>query len=91
MDKELAYNAVELVLESPDLLPDVFIHEVGRSDVVVLFATTSTAYRLILPHPTRIHKVCMSIATLCASLCTMSIATQCATPPAHSHMVCVSP
>ncbi len=57
LDVELAYNAVELVLESPDLLPDVSIHEVEVCDVVVLFGTSTTVYRLTLPHPARIKQV----------------------------------
>jgi len=57
LDTELAYNAVELVLESPDLLPDVSIHEVEVCDVVVLFGTSTTVYRLTLPHPARIKQV----------------------------------
>jgi hypothetical protein len=58
LDISLSQNALELVLDGADqLLPNVTICEHGRSDVMVLFATTSTAYRLVLPHPDKISRV----------------------------------
>ena len=35
------------------MLPDVCVQEVGSAHVVVLFATASTVFRLVLPHPCR--------------------------------------
>lgn len=58
LDVALAHNALDLVLDGTDhLLPDVTVHEEGQSDVIVLFSTTSTAYRLVLPHPEKIVAV----------------------------------
>ncbi len=58
LDVPLVQNALELVLDNSDhLLPDVCIYEYEKSEVVVLFATTTTAYRLLLPHPEKIVKV----------------------------------
>lgn len=57
-DLQLAHNALELVLDEGNyLLSDVFFHEYGESDLMVLFATATTAYRLLLPHPHRVAKV----------------------------------
>lgn len=58
LDVALAHNALELILDGSDaLLPEVTIHEYEQSEVIILFATGSTAYRLVLPHPEKIMKV----------------------------------
>lgn len=58
LDVALVHNALDLILEGDDhLLPDVTIRECRRTDVMVLFCTTSTAYRLVLPHPEKIVTV----------------------------------
>ncbi len=58
LDVGLAHNALELVLEEGNyLISDVFFHEYNQSDLMVLFATASTAYRLVLPHPEKVAKV----------------------------------
>ena len=62
LDIQLVHNALQLDLEgvagsTPFLLPNVTIYEYDRSSVVVLFATSSAVYRLILPHPNNIVKV----------------------------------
>ena len=62
LDIQLVHNALQLDLEgvagsTPFLLPDVTVHEYDRSSVVVLFATNSAVYRLVLPHPNVIVKV----------------------------------
>lgn len=58
LDVPLAHNALELVLGGADhLLSGATIHEHGQSEVMVLFTTTTTAYRLVLPHPEKISKV----------------------------------
>ena len=62
LDIHLVHNALHLDFEggpaSNTILPDVSIHEYDSSSVVVLFATSSAVYRLTLPHPTAIVKVC---------------------------------
>ena len=62
LDIQLVHNALQLDLEgvagfTPFLLPDVTIHEYDRSSVVVLFATSSAVYKLMLAHPNTIVKV----------------------------------
>lgn len=58
LDVNLVYNALELVLEQSDrILLNVTTHEHGISDVIIMFSTTTTAYRLVMPHPERIAKV----------------------------------
>ena len=62
LDIHLVHNALQLDLEggagsTPLLLPDITIHEYDSSSVVVLFATSSAVYRLILPHPAAVVKV----------------------------------
>jgi len=58
LDTDLAHNALKLVLKGPGtLLPDVSILELGNTQVVVLFATASTVFRLMLPHPEAVIKV----------------------------------
>ena len=62
LDIQLVHNALQLDLEGVAgstlfLLPAVTVHEYDRSSVVVLFATNSAVYRLILPHPNVIVKV----------------------------------
>lgn len=58
LDTDLAHNALKLVLKGPGtLLPDVSILELGSTHVVVLFATASTVFRLMLPHPETVIKV----------------------------------
>ena len=42
----LVHNALELVLEGGNyLLSDVFFHQYGQSDVMVLFATATAAWK----------------------------------------------
>ena len=62
LDIQLVHKALQLEIEgvagsTPFLLPDITVHEYNRSSVVVLFATSSAVYRLILPHPSNIVKV----------------------------------
>ena len=58
LDTNLSHNALNLVLRGVGpVLPDVCIQEVGSTHVVVLFATASTVFRLVLPHPEAIIKV----------------------------------
>ena len=58
LDTNLSHNALKLVLRGVGpVLPDVCVQEVGSAHVVVLFATASTVFRLILPHPEAIIKV----------------------------------
>ena len=58
LDTNLSHNALKLVLRGVGpVLPDVSVQEVGSAHVVVLFATASTVFRLILPHPEAIIKV----------------------------------
>ena len=69
LDIQLVHNALQLDLEgvagsTPFLLPDVTVHEYDQSSVVVLFATSSAVYRLILPHPNNIVKVSIILQAL---------------------------
>ena len=58
MDTSLVHNALKLLLtDGGPLLPSVSIHELGASNVVVLFATSSAVFRLVLPHPEAVLKV----------------------------------
>ena len=58
LDTNLSHNALKLLLKGVGpVLPDVSVQEVGSAHVVVLFATASTVFRLILPHPEAIIKV----------------------------------
>ena len=42
----LVHNALELVVEGGNyLLSDVFFHQYGQSDVMVLFATATAAWK----------------------------------------------
>ena len=58
------------------LVPEVNVQEVEGRNVVVLFATTSAVFRLLLLHPEAISKVIIHIAFLltvhvhlCMSIC----------------------
>ena len=58
LDTNLSHNALKLVLRGVGpVLPDICVQEVGSTHVVVLFATASTVFRLVLPHPEAIIKV----------------------------------
>ena len=58
LDTNLAFNTLRLDLtDAGPLLPEVYIQELGQSEVVVMFATATTVHRLVLPHPEAIHKV----------------------------------
>lgn len=59
LDINLARNALELEVEgSAELIPDVCVHESeDESMVIVMFATTSAVYRLVLHHPELVMKV----------------------------------
>ena len=58
LDISLSHNALKLVLRGlGSVLPDLCIQEVGSAHVAVLFATASTVFRLVLPHPEAIIKV----------------------------------
>ena len=63
LDTNLSHNALKLVLRGlGSVLPQVCIQEVGSAHVVVLFATASTVFRLVLPHPEAIIKVdCLTV------------------------------
>ena len=62
LDINLARNALVLEMEgAAELIPNVCVHESrDQSMVVVLFASCSAVYRLVLPHPAHIMKVCVS-------------------------------
>lgn len=69
LDVPLAHNALELELEGTDhLLPDVSIVEHRMANVMVLFCTNTTAYRLLLPHPEKIMTVSLTAAKSQANL-----------------------
>ena len=58
LDTNLSHNALKLVPRGAGpVLPDICVQEVGSAHVVVLFATASTVFRLVLPHPEAIIKV----------------------------------
>ena len=58
LDINHSYHALKLVLRGVGpVLPDISVQEVGSAHVVVLFATASTVFRLVLPHPEAIIKV----------------------------------
>ena len=58
LDTSLAHHAVRLDLtDAGPLVPEVCIQELGQSDVAIMFATTTTVHRLLLPHPEAILKV----------------------------------
>ena len=58
LDVGLTHAALRLdVKDGSVLLPGVNVQEVDGSSAVVLFATTSAAFRLVLPHPEIISKV----------------------------------
>ncbi len=58
MDFDLVSNALRLVFESSSVtFLGANVGEVDGSSVVVSFATTLAAYRLVLPHPEVITKV----------------------------------
>ena len=63
LDIHLVHNALQLDFEggSSSLLPNVSVHEYDTSSVVVLFATSSAVYRLMLPHPAAVVKVCVCV------------------------------
>ena len=54
----LAQFALHLKFQDgSSVLPDVIVQEVEDSSVAVLFATSSSVFRLLLPHPATINKV----------------------------------
>ncbi len=58
MDFDLVSNALRLVFESSSVtFLGASIAEVDSSSVIVTFATTVAAYRMVLPHPEVIIKV----------------------------------
>ena len=58
LDTNFSHNALKLVLRGVgSVLPQVCIQEFGSAHVVVLFATASTVFRLVLSHPEAIIKV----------------------------------
>ena len=58
LDCSLANAALHIeVRDRSTVLPDVTVQEIEGSSVVVLFATSSCVFRLLLPHPETINKV----------------------------------
>ena len=58
LDCSLAHAALQLeVKDGSTLLPNVTVQELEGSSVAILFATSSCAFRLLLPHPDAISKV----------------------------------
>ena len=56
LDCSLVQCALHLeIQDGSNVLPDVTVQEVEGSSVAVLFATSSSVFRLLLPHP---DKVC---------------------------------
>ena len=61
LDCSLAHAALRVeVRDGSTVVPDVSVRELEGSSVAVLFATTSAVFRLLLPHPDAISKVCWS-------------------------------
>ena len=70
LDTSLAHHAVRLDLtDAGPLVPEVCIQELGQSDVAIMFATTTTVHRLLLPHPEAILKVCQHVGSKALTNC----------------------
>ena len=62
LDCSLAHAALRLeVRDGSTILPDMSVQELECSSVAVLFATSSSVFRLLLPHPDAISKVHVDI------------------------------
>ena len=71
MDFDLVSNALRLVFDSPSVtFLGADIHEVECSNIVFTFSTSVAAYRLVLPHPEVIAKVCVCVCVcVCVPAC----------------------
>ena len=70
LDCSLACAALHLeVRDGSTVLPDMCVQELECSSVAVLFATSSSVFRLLLPHPEAISKVYTFTRAMCSFAC----------------------